>query len=461
MHLYQMLIHKVDPEHILPVPEPLHVLKCHIPSCASVSLAQGALTPGLVGHAPQLLYRTDIAELRLGMPFVELVEKHVHSRHLVPCVHGHVVRAGADGRPVVLPVVACPYLAPFFAPAVHRSGPAVCEKVQQYALVVMAHLPPVALFRKEARQVLLQPVSPFPLERGEEVRCPPHSARGVNLRLVREHSFYMFHPWPQFTFVCIHRKLDELAGHALHHEVDIREAGVPRSGRVVCLAENAVVPVLPGKGGRLRRDIPVGITFPAEYDKDVFQIGREVPCRLHHQALPLVVRPGHLLRHISAGETARIGILVIYPDIHPGLHALVDAVSVERHPLIRKVFGHKARPGVYEHPAETRLLHLRYGSRYLFSGLLPVPDPQRGRAVVGRRLGEARLQLFERYGPFIPGGTPQGQCRQQESEPPRRIHFPVHPVFLCQYSFTSSSSPRLFMVCAYLLAVRFSTSESA
>lgn len=112
-HVADMLVHKVHPQHHLPVGEALHILKGSLPARASICFAQYPLAAELVRDAAHLLDRTDIAELGMHILLVELIEQHVDTGGLLPRGHRHVVRSlrsrWASCVPNNVPSTKCPF----------------------------------------------------------------------------------------------------------------------------------------------------------------------------------------------------------------------------------------------------------------------------------------------------------------------------------------------------------------
>ena len=64
----EVLVERVDAQHVEPVADPLHVLEPQVPAAGPVGLAQRPLAAQLIGHAGQFLDRPHVAELGVRRP---------------------------------------------------------------------------------------------------------------------------------------------------------------------------------------------------------------------------------------------------------------------------------------------------------------------------------------------------------------------------------------------------------
>ena len=158
-HVADMLVHKVHPQHHLPVGEALHILKGSLPARASICFAQYPLAAELVRDAAHLLDRTDIAELGMHILLVELIEQHVDTGGLLPRGHRHVVDHSGHVGPAVFPIMSRPRNALFVAITRPRFGPAVDEHIVEQREVIVPYPFPIAHLLVQCGQLVAQVVA--------------------------------------------------------------------------------------------------------------------------------------------------------------------------------------------------------------------------------------------------------------------------------------------------------------
>ncbi len=184
-HVGQVLVQRVDPEHVEPVADALHVLEAEIPPAGAVGFRQRAGPAELVGDARHFLDRAHVAELGVHVLLV-LIHQRVDARPLLPGRHRHVVRDGHRVGPLVLPVVARELDPVLLAVGIVRTRPALDELLEEELVVIVPHLLPVAERLAQSREVRHEAVAPARLEALREAVGPREPARGSQMWLVGE-----------------------------------------------------------------------------------------------------------------------------------------------------------------------------------------------------------------------------------------------------------------------------------
>ena len=426
-----MLVHEVHAQRIFPVALTFEVAQRHVPTAAAVGFAQLAHAPHLVGRTVDLLHRTHVAEVSVGRFDVEFVVQQVDARHLLPGVHGHVVGIVPHVGPPVLPEMAGEDQAVALAIVVADLDVAIQEEIHQHVAVVVPHLPPRADLLPERDQIGFEVVSPAGAEGVEQVGRPADrlAVGHHDLRLVGEPARngaaeLLAHD----LLVTVERQFDEFVGHALVHQIHVREAAVPRRRGVVSLVEEVVIALFATPRSRFGRDVGKGVAFALQAAAEaVDRIGQHLGAQVFERHA-LVVALGHRLVDVAARKTARIGVLVVDPDVHVQFAALLHRVAEEREPVVVEILRHHARAGVYEDAAETLVFEV--GHRFVdpFGRHDLVPDEERRRAVLLGRCRELRAQALEifRCRKVAPVRRSAGDGQQPQKGPYRTSECSFH-----------------------------------
>ena len=315
---------------------------------AAVGFAQLAHAPHLVGRTVDLLHRTHVAEVGVGRFDIEFVVQQVDARHLLPGVHGHVVGVVPHVGPPVLPEMAGEDQVVALAIVVADLDVAIQEEIHQHVAVVVPHLPPRTDLLPERDQIGFEIVSPAGAEGIEQVGCPADrlAVGHHDLRLVGEPARngaaeLLAHD----LLVTVERQFDEFVGHALVHQIHVREAAVPRRRGVVSLVEEVVIALFATPRNGFGRNVDEGVAFTSQAAEEaVDRIGQHPGTQVFERHA-LVVALGHRLVDVAARETARIGVLVVDPDVHVQFAALLHRMAEEREPVVVEILRHHARTG--------------------------------------------------------------------------------------------------------------------
>jgi hypothetical protein len=78
---------------------------------------------------------------------------------------------------------------------------------------------------------------------------------------------------------------------------------------------------------------------------------------------------------MSAGESGRVGIFVIDPDLHPQVLGRQDSMAAEGEPFIGEIRGDQTRAGMDENATDPFVLKIPELLFYLGCGDTVVPYP--------------------------------------------------------------------------------------
>jgi hypothetical protein len=192
--------------------------------------------------------------------------------------------------------------------------PSVDEEIEEQGVVVVADSPPVADLLEQRGEVDLQIVAPAVLKLHEEVRrvLDGAAAGRVDVRLIRKNGRDSgSEVRPQRLLVSAHGDVDEFLGDAGEEKIHVGISSVPGTHRV--LGEAEAIEVLPRTFGTRRLDPPRHILEAAARAVEEDLAGTFF---LDRETLALIEGFGHFRGHVSAGETAGVGVLVVEPDFH-------------------------------------------------------------------------------------------------------------------------------------------------
>ena len=240
------------------------------------------------------------------------------------------------------------------------------------------------------------------------------------MRLVRKDAGHTFAVVLSYLAgVSIHRHSQKFLGNTRIHQVNIKLAAIPgrragalyRSYQVFALRK-----CRPGTG--LLSNIIVTVLCKTKGRHGIlFELSHRILFG-NHKAAPPGLRHG--IGNEPSGKARWVRVLIVDPNVHIEPLGFFESYLPEPEPILRKIRRHQSRPGMNEDLPYLLAGQVLKGADYLLVGQIVVPNPQRSRMILPRRIG--KLPLYSgRILSFQHAGWKQN--RKKDKSPNYYAHF--------------------------------------